>query len=111
MLGWPSVAWGEQHLGCAEFDEWIAYLQIEPPEPRRADWRSAMSAATIVNALLAMNGAEKRIQIADLLPDFSPHKQAEPQQDDEAERARSQSLLRKAEALNAMFGGKDLRNT
>jgi len=41
-LGWPSVAWGLEHLSAHEFAEWMAYSQIEPWGEERADMRAAL---------------------------------------------------------------------
>lgn len=104
------MAWGEQHLGCAELDEWEAYFRLEPMESRRADWRAAMLAALLENMLL---GPKPPAQIGDYMPVFFRPalnvEEVEAQERKETEE-RQKMLLQKIELLNRAFGGKDLRH-
>jgi len=104
-LHWPSVAWGEKVLGCAEFDEWLAYFKLEPFEPRRQDWRNALLAQTISNVFLAAIGATGRSEIKDFLPVLFPDNVPENSTDN----VPYQHLLAKLEMLTAAYGGQDLR--
>jgi len=84
-------------MSSYEFSEWMAYYNLEPFGEERADLRMAMLASLIAN----VNRDKKRRPNPFLPKDFMPKFEHEEQTPDQQ--------LAFVEALNAMFGGKDLR--
>jgi len=62
-----SVFRAQREISSKEFAEWMAYDRIEPGEPHRSDWRSAMLAWVISQA---MSSKRTRTKISDFLPKF-----------------------------------------
>ena len=65
-----SVAEAQQRISSREFAEWIAFNQIEPFGPDRADIGHAIVASTVANSAKGKKG--KTYRISDFLPRFSP---------------------------------------
>ena len=82
--------------------EWKAYFDLEPFGFERDDYRTALSTMFIVNAMIRLHGGKRSRQIdfERFLLVFSERKTTEPSAD---------HLLAKAEMMNKLFGGKDLR--
>ena len=101
-MKWPSVAWGLENLSSRELVEWKAYFELEPFGFERDDYRTALSTMFITNALIGLLGGKKSKQLDfdKFLLVFGERKAGE---------LSSDHLLRKAEAMNAAFGGIDLR--
>lgn len=69
-----SVRRAQLEIDSREFGEWIAYNQISPGGPERADARAALIACTVANATPRKGG--RRYKIKDFLLNFG--KQAAP---------------------------------
>jgi len=95
-------------ISAQELTEWAAYYMLEPFGEDRADLRAGIISATVAN----VNRGEKQepLTAQEFMPKFGEGEEGEPEplaDDPEAWRG----LLAKAEAINAMFGGADLRKT
>ena len=96
-------------MSSQELTEWAAFYALEPFGEERADLRAGIISATVAN----VNRGEKQepLTAQEFMPKFGEEQvdgEPEPPEDDpEAWRG----LLAKAEAMNAMFGGLDLRKT
>lgn len=51
----------------SEFLDWIAYYELEPFGPERADWNAAMVAATVANANRDPKNREKAFTVKDFI--------------------------------------------
>lgn len=83
-------------MSSLEFTEWIAYAKLEPFGERRADWRAAQIVAMLAN--VNRGKGQRAYEVKDFLLQFG---RPEPQS--------WEHQLRIVEALNAAFGGEDLR--
>ena len=52
------------------FQEWMAYNQLDPIGSHRDDWRAAMIACTIANAMKGKRGRTAKLK--DFMPKFGP---------------------------------------
>lgn len=52
------------------FQEWLAYNELDPIGSGRGDWRAAMVACTISNAMRGKRG--RRAKVRDFMPKFGP---------------------------------------
>ena len=62
-----SVARAQREINSKEFAEWIAYERIEPGDPIRSDWRSAMIAWVISQTMATK---KTKMEIKDFMPKF-----------------------------------------
>jgi len=70
-----SVARAQCEINSKEFGEWLAYEEISPGDPERADLRAALISCTMANVMKAKKG--KPLQIKDFLLKFDlPRKTA-----------------------------------
>lgn len=81
-------------LSVRQFQEWLAYMDLEPIDERRADFR----AASIVQALYNINRDVKRYPTPFKLDDFVLKFEDAPKQ--------KQDVVTKLKLLAAMFTGK-----
>ena len=79
----------------------MAYYELEPFGEDRADLRMAILATLIANANTPRG--KRRAKVDDFMPKFGRQSGREPQS--------WEDQLAKVEALNAMFGGADLRRS
>jgi len=91
-------------MSSREFSEWLAYAQIEPLGDERGDLQAGVIAATIANANRDEDKTPEPYRPADFIHEFWP-----PEDADEEPRQSWQEQLALVEALNAAFGGRDLR--
>ena len=98
------MAWGLEHISSAELAEWSAYSSIEPFGGERSDLQAGIISATLANVNRDPEKHKDPFTPYDFMADFTPDK-TEDQSGEGWE-----SMLAKAEALNAAFGGLDLRN-
>jgi hypothetical protein len=103
-LGWPSVEWGLKNISSRELSEWQAYARLEPFGEQRADLRAGIIAAVIASAFRNPKKRKDPFSPADFMPVFSKAKA-----EAEAEEQSPGQMLAFVEILNAMYGGKDLR--
>ena len=82
-----------ERVSARELSEWMAYAQMEPFGEERADLRAAIVAMTVANV---NRGKGRAAKVEDFMPKFD----REPDGD---------QMKFTAERLNAMFGGRDLR--
>ena len=88
-------------FSAGQLAEWQAYSQLEPCGEPAANLRVARLMCQTAN--LWRPEKQEPYQVADFMPDFCPptEKPAAPD---------SRELLRKGLAINALFGGLDLRS-
>lgn len=87
-----------RHIPSRLLSEWMAFFKLEPFGEERADLRSGIVAAAVVNS--QRGKGSPAISPFAFLPQFD---QREPDGPD------PELLLHKVELLNAAFGGRDLR--
>lgn len=87
-------------LSTRQFDEWLAFYQIEPWGEERGDVRAGIIASTIAN----VNRDPKQRRQPYSPKDFMPVYDRPPQ-----EAQSTEQMLRIAEMMNEAFGGRDLR--
>ena len=63
-----SVARAQCEINSKEFGEWLAYEEISPGDPERADLRAALISCTMANVMKAKKG--KPLQIKNFLLKF-----------------------------------------
>lgn len=85
-------------ISSRELSEWLAYAQVEPFGPERADLRAGIIAATVANAHRDKKKKARPYQAKDFTPRFGQRRERSPE-----------TLLQKVEMINALLGGKDLR--
>jgi len=87
-------------LSTREFDEWLAYYQIEPWGEERGDVRAGIIASTIANVNRNPKQRRKPYSPKDFMPvyDKPPKRQQS-----------TEEMLRMAEMITAAMGGQDLR--
>lgn len=95
-----SVRRTQQEVSSREFAEWLAYHRIEPWGPVRGDLRAAMVAKTVADVHRGKD--QEPYPISDFLLRFGAEARGRTRQS-------AKTLLGKAEALNRMLGGRDLR--
>lgn len=91
-------------MSSHEFTEWQAYAEIEPIGYERGDLQAGVIAATLANVHRDAEQTPDPYKPADFIHEFWP-----PDAADEEPRQSWQEQLALVEALNAAFGGKDLR--
>lgn len=94
-IGGCTVAELQSRMTANEFQEWKAFYLVEPFGNTREDQRAGVIAATIANTFKKKSAT--RYKPADFFPDYQPKRQS------------WQEQLMIVEALNAAFGGRDLR--
>lgn len=94
-IGGCTVAELKQRMTAQEFQDWKAFYLVEPFGNTREDHRAGIIAATLANTFKKKSA--KRYTPADFFPDYAPRRQT------------WQEQLAIVEALNAAFGGRDLR--
>ena len=96
------MEWGLAHITSYEISEWMAEYSIEPFGEIRGDLQAGIVASTVANV---NRDPDKRRE------PFSPHDFMPKWEEAEAEKPKQtwQEQLAFAEALNAAFGGQDLR--
>lgn len=67
-----------RRMGAAEFDAWRVYANLAPIGEARADWRTGILAATIVNVVGQAAGGDPQATPQQFMPFL-------PQQDDDEE--------------------------
>lgn len=92
-------------MSSKEFSRWMAYDRIDPFGPRRDDLRAGKIAATFAE----IHRDRQRHPEPFTADEFAIHFEAPEEEIEEAEAADPDVLLQKVLALNAIFGGKDLR--
>lgn len=63
-----SVCRAQQEIDSREFSEWMAYEEISPGDPERADLRAALIAHTVASCMAAKKG--RRFKLKDFLLRF-----------------------------------------
>lgn len=81
-------------MPAREFAYWQAYYRLEPWDGVRGDHHAALIASTIANV---NRGKRRPYKHSDFLLQFGPQP------------TREESMLRKIEQLNRLFGGRDER--
>jgi hypothetical protein len=106
-------------VSSCELTEWAAFYALEPFGEERADLRAGIISATVAN----VNRGEKQepLAAADFMPKFDREvdeemADEEAASDDESEAVPEdpeawREMLKRVEAMNAAFGGYDLRTT
>lgn len=82
--------------------EWMVYARLEPFGEERADLRAGIIAATLANVNRDPKVKREPWRADEFMPSFEPEPEPEPPD--------WERLLARVEALNAAFGGSDLRH-
>lgn len=93
-------------MSARELTEWIAYNSIEPFQDERQDVLLATVAAILVNANRDPDTSSEAIP-----DDFLPWRDKSHYETDDEETPDTEAMAAMVEALNAAFGGDDLRET
>jgi hypothetical protein len=88
-----------QHMPAQELVEWAAFYELEPFGEWRADWRMAMQASLLANIHRDRDKHPELYTVADFMPQFGVEDTPKTPED----------MLATVVALNALFGGQDLR--
>ena len=93
-------------MSSREYAEWLAYAEIEPIGVDRSDLQAGVIAATVANTHRDVEQTPEPYKPADFIHEFWP---LDDETGEEELRQSWQEQLALVEALNAAFGGKDLR--
>ena len=96
------MEWGLKHISSIEIAEWLAEYSIEPFGDVRGDLHAAIVASTIANVNRDTSKQRDPFSPIDFMPKFEVTEPVKPRQT-------WQQQLALAEALNAAYGGQDLR--
>lgn len=96
-------------ISSRELSEWAVYFSIEPPESTRDDIRTGVVASTLANIHRDSSRRPEPFSANDFAPKWDRAEETEPEEIDPEEH--SKQLLAKIVALNALFGGKDERQS
>lgn len=97
------MEWGLEHISSHEIAEWIAFYSIEPFGSVRGDLQAGIVASTVANVNRDPAKRSEPFSPLDFMPKWD--EVTEP----EKPRQTWEQQLAMAEALNAAFGGQDLR--
>lgn len=100
-LGQPDVDGMLARMSSRQLTEWMIFYQLEPWGEKRADLRAGIVAATVAN--VHRGKKDKALKAEDFMPELPGDEEAD------ADGPDWERLLERVRAINAAFGGQDLR--
>lgn len=102
-LGWPSVAWGLQHISSTELTEWLAFIELEGLPEINAEVRSARALHAFVNAHRDTDQRKSEYPFSEFLPPWLQEERQEPGEEGTPDPQVAALASARMAALSSMF--------